>query len=380
MSKNTALSLFIVTTALAVCLTGCGSNVDESPKPSVKLSSEPNLDPLVLAGKLLLTVPAAPANLTAQRTYNRVELKWQDRSDNETEMILCQGWSDVVMCGISPQNTTTATLNVTANWTYEFKVQACNSSGCSEFSNVIIMPTPASVCPPPTLHAEILSPLAVRLSWENPANDILSTELDRVCGNEGLDVFSDGIPGGCLNPFQVDDMVSPGRTYTYRLRLLSMSLGLSDWSEPLTVSVPLEPVVDLTPPTAPTILDVYASPLFIWLGWGGASDNDEISYYKIRLSGGPPNATPQSWEFPAYSEYITINGSGHYGPNVNIDYRPGVYAISVRAVDRHGNESPAIEKTVTIPTWGGSGVCGPVCQTKRLPFWVPDRTMSEELN
>jgi hypothetical protein len=203
----------------------CGTNSDPDPVDPA---------PRIPAGQYTPSPPRwnAPANLTAKPVGDHVELRWEDRSDGETSMILCAGHGDVVGCGIHPADTTTATIPAQAGATYRFEVQACRDLVCTDYSNSVTLSVDWLA---PTVYAEIISPLAVRLSWDNPADDLGALTVDRQSGQEGLMVNS--TLASSVNVY-VDDLVVRGQTYLYSISLVSASLGRSSWSDPVSVTIP----------------------------------------------------------------------------------------------------------------------------------------------
>jgi hypothetical protein len=203
--------------------------------------SDEGVGPVDVRGKPSSAEPAAPANLTADRMGCHVRLAWEDRSNNETSVIVCTDHEDMSECGIHPSDTTTAIVDVVPNMSYRFQVQSCRNYNCSEFSNTVAMTTPDEIMPPPTdIHVEFLSPGKMRLSWQSGQDDVVAQTVDRISGEEGLRVESDTFFPHSLEPVFEDEFVEPGRTYTYTLMELSYTCGLSAWSEPFVVTTPIE--------------------------------------------------------------------------------------------------------------------------------------------
>lgn len=90
------------------------------------------------------TVPAAPANLTAERvSAGAIRLTWEDRSNNETEFLIEQATPEdiggLTWKGVRtvPANTSSVLLqNLNANSPYTFRIRALNLAGASANSNL----------------------------------------------------------------------------------------------------------------------------------------------------------------------------------------------------------------------------------------------------
>jgi hypothetical protein len=94
-----------------------------------------------------ISVPAAPALLPPTiRGPTRVDLAWQDASDNEQgfaieRSVAAAGWSEIARTG--PEETALADVTVAPSTTYSYRVRAYNSAGYSAASNVVTLTTPA---------------------------------------------------------------------------------------------------------------------------------------------------------------------------------------------------------------------------------------------
>ena len=91
-----------------------------------------------------LTVPAAPANLTATVAKNgQVTLKWADRSNNETgfQVERSSEGSAFTVIATAPTNTTKyKDATSVRGQTYYFRVAAKNNVGLSDYSNLVTTP------------------------------------------------------------------------------------------------------------------------------------------------------------------------------------------------------------------------------------------------
>jgi hypothetical protein len=84
--------------------------------------------------------PAAPSNLSASTSGNQIRLAWRDNSSNETEFRIerKQGangsWSQIATVGA---NVTSYSDTPQKGPTFFYRVRACNSAGCSGYSNEV---------------------------------------------------------------------------------------------------------------------------------------------------------------------------------------------------------------------------------------------------
>lgn len=88
-------------------------------------------------------VPAAPGNLrTTALSYTRIDLAWDDRSNNETKFELerckgttCSNFAMIVQPGVNAVSF--ANTNLSRRTAYRYRIKACNGSDCSSYSNIV---------------------------------------------------------------------------------------------------------------------------------------------------------------------------------------------------------------------------------------------------
>ena len=82
--------------------------------------------------------PAAPSGLSAEKSSNQIRLTWQDNSFNETEFRIerkqGQGGSWIQIATVGA-NITSYSDPAQKGPTFYYRVRACNSAGCSGYSN-----------------------------------------------------------------------------------------------------------------------------------------------------------------------------------------------------------------------------------------------------
>jgi regulation of enolase protein 1 (concanavalin A-like superfamily) len=100
---------------------------------------------------VLPTAPAAPGNLAATASSaTTVNLAWSDNSDNEDGFVIERqtaggAWQPIATTQASHYQDTT----VAAATGYSYRVEAFNSVGSSEYSNIASATTPPIIVPPP---------------------------------------------------------------------------------------------------------------------------------------------------------------------------------------------------------------------------------------
>ena len=93
-----------------------------------------------------LAAPAAPTGLTALATSSSsIRLGWTDRSSNEDRFEVEEsrnGKSFRRVASVNPNTTSLTRFGLRAGTTYSYRVRACNSAGCSAYTNVASATTP----------------------------------------------------------------------------------------------------------------------------------------------------------------------------------------------------------------------------------------------
>ena len=90
----------------------------------------------------------APSNLTAAvASLSQINLVWQDNSNNETEFRIERkigpGGTFAQIAGVGANTTGYPNTGLTPNTTYVYRVRACNTGGCSDYSNEATAATPS---------------------------------------------------------------------------------------------------------------------------------------------------------------------------------------------------------------------------------------------
>ena len=135
------LIVFISASALTLAGASCVRPTPEPPDP------DPDPVPIV-------ALPAAPSNLAATVVSStRVDLVWQDNSDNEDGFRIRRkdgasgAYTQIAVTG--PDVTVYSDTSLSAGTVYYYQVRAYNGDGSSSYSNEVSVTTPGPVDPDP---------------------------------------------------------------------------------------------------------------------------------------------------------------------------------------------------------------------------------------
>lgn len=195
---------------------------------------------------LVFTPPRAPVNLTVTAvSRTRVDLSWRDTSSDEDGFQIERRTGSGAfarLARVGPDTGAYQDLTVGANLTYTYRLRSYNARGVSIFSNEAQASTrpPAA---PSELRAAALSSAQIRLTWRDNSPDERDFRLERREGEEAFREIRVLVPNTML---YLDEPLTAGRTYTYRLRSTN-SLGDSPYSNLASArtAVPAAPA-DLT--------------------------------------------------------------------------------------------------------------------------------------
>ena len=229
-------------------------------------------------------VPGTPRELNAELTdAGKVRVTWQD-VENETGYKVerrVDGTADWLQIGTTAQNVVNfVDERVEAGKTYIYRVRAFNDVGHSSYSNTDAVRIPGGepqVPAAPRLEVEVIGPRAARLHWTDVANETGYLIERRVDGSDQPFAEIRRVNAGVTTI--VDDGLTPGRTYIYRVRAFNAA-GNSAYSNTGAARIPLEGL-----PTAPRELRATAvSPTRVDLRW---ADSTGETAYRIerRLDG-----------------------------------------------------------------------------------------------
>lgn len=189
----------------------------------------------------VLTLPAAPTNLTATAVHERrVNLSWTDNSGGESgfrieRKIGSGNWS--TLTNVAANVTSYPDTGVVESTTYTYRVFAFNAGGDSAASNEATVTTPELTAPiaPSDLQAAALSATSVRLTWTDNAYNEDGFKIERKTGAAGT-WAQVGTAGEDAAGF-TDRSLSELTTYYYRVRAFN-NAGDSGYSNEASVTTP----------------------------------------------------------------------------------------------------------------------------------------------
>ena len=290
----------------------------------------------------IISVPSAPSNATATITSanengTSMYIRWSDNSTNESEFKMYRRlsggtWFQRSTTGGYGGSGATAGMHdsITTSGTYEYKIQACNSIGCSADSNIVsidvILPvyTSAPAAPSSTatkVYSADENRASIYVGWTDNSNNETSFKVyRRITGGTWFQVTTAGAYSGSGVTASVVDSITMSGAYEYKVQACN-SIGCSADSNAAAVSVTL--LVYTTAPAAPSNVlakissqtDKYAN---IYISWKDNSDNETSFKVYRRITGGAwfqvatAGAQTGSSTIAAASESITISGTFEY--------------------------------------------------------------------
>ncbi|XP_022918886.1 fibronectin type-III domain-containing protein 3A isoform X3 [Onthophagus taurus] len=155
--------------------------------------------------------------------------------------------------------------NLTPSTIYFFRVQACNSAGCSPFCPIVEAKTPPA---PPSLIStpkSMVTPTSIHLCWQEPEcygcpviyyNIELGEQSYRTEGSE--------------SEFTIEDL-TPNTVYKVKLQAIS-SVGIGPFTTVKLMTARL-------PPSPPKLECIGTSYNYLKLKWGDGKNQDYTTYY-----------------------------------------------------------------------------------------------------
>jgi hypothetical protein len=198
--------------------------------------------------------PTAPNTLSASAVSStRVDLTWNDASDNEDEFRIERAtnggaFGEIAIVGPNSE-TYSDTAGLTGGNTYSYRVRANNSAGFSGYSNTSSATTPAPPAPPadPTgLDATAVAFNRVDVTWTDAANNETAYHLERATGGGSFAEIA-SLPANAAS-FS-DTTAAASTTYQYRVRAENGGVfsGYSNADSATTPAAPAnQPIKHLT--------------------------------------------------------------------------------------------------------------------------------------
>ena len=188
-------------------------------------------------------LPATPPSLSALAlSSTMVFVSWPD-VHGETHYRLQRAlrtdgvwtrWHNVAELGANSTSVSDAAL--TAETTYRYRVQACNTIGCSAYRRVqVTTPLPGPPPAPPALTATVLSSTQARLAWNDVAGESHYQVQRRTRMGATWGVWT-SIASPVANATSYNDTgLMAATTYRHRIRACNAD-GCSPWTTGPTVT------------------------------------------------------------------------------------------------------------------------------------------------
>jgi chitodextrinase len=233
------------------------------------------------------TPPTAPAGLTATAvTSSQVNLSWTPSTDNlgvtSYQVERCQGAGCTTFSQIAtPSQTSYSNFGLTAATSYSYRVRAVDAAGNLGPYSVVSVTTQAADTTPPTapsgLTATAVNGKRIDLNWtastDNVGVNVYNLERCQGASCTNFAQIRSPVPASFI-----DDTVSAGNTYRYRVRAADGSANLGAYSNIASATTP----IDTTPPTAPSGLTATAvNSSQINLTWTASTDNLGVDIYEV---------------------------------------------------------------------------------------------------
>ncbi|HXE12539.1 MAG TPA: LamG-like jellyroll fold domain-containing protein [Bryobacteraceae bacterium] len=175
---------------------------------------------------------------------------------------------------------------------------------------------------PANLAATAISSSQINLTWTASTDNVAVTGyLVERCSGAGCTNFTQiATPSGTSNS---DRAVTPGSSYTYRVRATDAAGNLSGYSNLSTASTP---VPDTQAPSAPGSLAASASSGQIGLTWTASTDNVSVTQYLIERCEGSGCSS--------FTQFATATSTSYNDAGLAAQTS---YSYRVRATDTAGN-------------------------------------------
>lgn len=234
-----------------------------------------------------VAIPAVPTSLRVRwESPTQSHLFWFDVSDNEANFELqrresSSSGSTFAQVATPPANATEHFDNgLTPVRSYAYRIRACNSAGCSTWSNTAEVTTPAQTPSAPSgLSASALSTSTIRLAWSDNDDQEEDQRIER---------RQDSGPWAqiatVLQDVQAHDDtgLNQGTSYTYRLRACGPGDDCSGYSNEASATTQSPQV----PPATPrSLVASVLSAQHVDLAWIDGSNNETSFSLERRRNG-----------------------------------------------------------------------------------------------
>jgi len=180
-----------------------------------------------------ISIPNPPSNLQATSiSSSQIDLVWQDNSDDETKF---EVWRKVaggvwgLVAELNANLTSFSDTGLAPDTEYFYQVRACNSAGCSSFSEVANATTQSAPLSAPNapsgLSASALSSSQILLTWQDNSDDEEGFKIERDDGSGFIEIAT----VSANQTSYLDEGLSPSTTYAYQIKAYN-SAGESGYS------------------------------------------------------------------------------------------------------------------------------------------------------
>ena len=281
--------------------------------------------------------PGAPSNLAATAvSSSQIDLSWTASTgtvtDYRVERSTTTGTGFVEIASIS--GTTYQSTALTASTQYFYRVRACNTGGCSAYSNEASATTqaapPAAPGAPSNLAATPASSSQINLTWAAASGTVDSYKIERKTGGGAFAEIA-SLAGGTLA--HSDMGLAATTPYDYQVRACNAG-GCSAYSSMASASTPTA-----APSVPGTLTATPASASQINLSWTASTGT--VDSYGIRRRSGPG----------MYSDLTSVSGAtltySDMGLSASTQYEYQVRACNTGGCSQYG--SPASATTLALP-------------------------------
>ncbi len=190
---------------------------------------------------IVVTKPKPPSNLHSDnQTTDSISLKWTNNADNATRNVLAYAPTNLpwqFVRDIAPSSIGYLLQNLQPGNQFNVYVQACNSAGCSDWSNGLSVtsksaPVASKPAAPSGLRSDYVTATSISLKWTNNATNATRNELAYAPTNQPWRFLSDIAPSSIGTLLQ---NLNPGSQFNVYVRACN-SLGCSNWSNGISVS------------------------------------------------------------------------------------------------------------------------------------------------
>lgn len=281
--------------------------------------------------------PSSVESITAEATSpSTVKLDWSAATDNVgvTEYRVYDGLDREPIATVDGDELGTTITGLTAETGYAFQVYAYDKAGNHGGSTVTYVMTPAekdTVAPtvPTNLTVDTVDADTVHVMWNHSSDD---TKV------AGYKIFQDGeLVKDLANGMRMTDIdgLEADTEYGFEVLAYDAAGNESAKTSPVTGTTGGAAGSDTERPSNVTCLDAVAtSPTTVDLDWTAATDNVEVTSYKIYAGGKDPVAT-----VGGKATRATVSG---LTPDTT-------YSMSIHAYDAAGNHGISVMKIVHTP-------------------------------